>query len=355
MLVGVVVDGRDGFGRHVGVVSATSLGQKLGHLGQLGILVELKELVLNGLHLLRARSLARILSHAVVQHVALQIVIAMIAARNHAQVRKLLSSERNRVDVLWRAIILGGIEHSLDDLVGNLFAGCGVKHAVPVEVVDARKAEYEVVEGLVDESGLVEHRADGHVAKANAAVPSAVADHGLGYHSAGIGEVDEPRVGAQLLHLLNDVENDGDSAQRLEHAARAVGLLSQHAMAKGDALILNARLEQTYAELRGNEIGIAQRLAAIERKVHFYIVTGLIPHALGKSANDLELLLTALHVHEPNLAYGQAVIALDKAVHKLRCIAAATTDGANLKPILHGDPLRLDGWSSLGTILNGAT
>ena len=104
-------------------------------------------------------------------------------------------------------------------------------------------------------------------------------------------------------------------------------------MAEGDALVLNTSLEQANAELRGHEVGVLQSLAAIECEVNLDVMSTLVPHALGKRANCLELLATTLHINEPDLLDRKTVVTLDEAIHELRGVAAAAADGANLESV----------------------
>ena len=243
---------------------------------------------------------------------------------------ELLACEGHVVDVGRYAGILIGVKHGVDDLGGNLSTRCRIKHAVPMEVIDARKPIHQLVEGLVDERGLAEHGTNGHVAQANATLPATVADDRLGDHATWVGKVDEPSIGAKLLHLLDDVKDDGNGAQSLEHAAGTVGLLTEHAMGEGDALVLDACLKQAHAELCGNEVGILERLAAIERQMNLDVVTGGVPHALRHGTDDLKLLATALNVDQPYFLNRQTIIAGDEPIHEFGGVAAATANGADL-------------------------
>ena len=86
----------------------------------------------------------------------------------------------------------------------------------------------------------------------------------LGHHTGRIGEVNHPRVRADLLHVFDDVENDRDGTQTFKQAARAIGLLPQITVAQGNTLVQLARFQLAHAQLGSNEIRIFQRQTAIE-------------------------------------------------------------------------------------------
>lgn len=81
--------------------------------------------------------------------------------------------------------------------------------------------------------------ADGNVAHADKAFETGVAIDRLGDHARRVGEVNDPCVRADLLHIFHDVENHRDGAQPFKQPARPVGLLAKIAVAQRDALIFS--------------------------------------------------------------------------------------------------------------------
>ena len=90
----------------------------------------------------------------------------------------------------------------------------------------------------------------------------------LGDHPGRVGKVNHPCVRADLLHIFDDVENDRDGAQTFKQAARAVGFLSQIAVAQRNAFVQFTRFELAHAQLSGNEVSVLQRQATIEGFMH---------------------------------------------------------------------------------------
>ena len=199
-----------------------------------------------------------------------------------------------------------------------------------MKVIQTRKPERELVGIATDERRLLHHRDDRDVAQTDRALPAEMLDGGLGHHARGIREVDKPCIGAQLAHIGDNLADDRDGAERLEHAASSVGLLAEHAVRQRNALVLDARVQQPHAELRGHEVRSRQRLPAIEGYVDLDVVPGRLPLTTGHLADDLDLLETLLDIHKPDLTNGQLVVAFDETLHELRGVAAPAADGDDL-------------------------
>ena len=212
-----------------------------------------------------------------------------------------------------------------------------VKDPVPVEVVQTREPVDQLAGVPADGPRLVQHGPHRHVAQAHDFIPVAVPHHRLGDHSAGIGKVDQPGVGAELFHVLHNAQDHRDGAEGFEHAAGAVGLLAQHPIREGDPLVLDPGVQKAHPELGGDKVRPGQSLPAVQGHMDLDLIGGGIPHPLGHGPHDLHLLAAFLHVHQPHLPDGQAVVPLDETLHQLGGVAAAAADGDNLdRFFLHG-------------------
>ena len=138
--VGVAVDGGDGLAGGIGVVGATALGELLGLVVELRVLVELKELVLGPLHDLGAALALAKVANLLGEHLLVHVVVTVVAARDHAHGVEHLKRQLDLVDVA--GMPLSRVVEMIDDVVRDLAAPL-VPHAVPVEVVEAREAERE--------------------------------------------------------------------------------------------------------------------------------------------------------------------------------------------------------------------
>ena len=186
---------------------------------------------------------------------------------------------------------------------------------MPVEMVQARELMEQLLLRRVDKPWLPPKESQRHIAQSDAFLPAAVLDNGLRDHSRRVGKVDQPGIRTQLLHILDNAKDHRDGAERLEHASRPVGLLSQHPVGQRDPLILDPGVQKAYPELSGNEIGARQRLSPVKSQIDLHIIGGSVPHALSHLAHDLQLLLPLLDVNQPDLPDGKLLIPLNKALH----------------------------------------
>ena len=150
--------------------------------------------------------------------------------------------------------------------------------------------------------------ADGNVAHPDKAFETGVTIDRLGDHARRVGEVDDPRVRADLLHIFHDVENHRDGAQPLKQPARPVGLLAKITVAQRDALIFFPRLQLAHAQLGSDEIRALQRLAAVQRFINLHRHAGFFHHPLAQRMDNIELLLALFHIHQPQLCHRQFMI-----------------------------------------------
>ena len=72
---------------------------------------------------------------------------------------------------------------------------------------------------------------DWNVAHADKAFEIGMAVYRLGDHTRRVGKVNDPRIGANFLHIFDDIENHRDGTQTFKQTARTVGFLAKIAMA----------------------------------------------------------------------------------------------------------------------------
>ena len=171
---------------------------------------------------------------------------------------------------------------------------------------------------------------DGTIAQAHIALPRGIAHHRFGHDAHRVREVDEPGVGAELFHVADDVENDRDGAERLEHSAGSVGLLADEPVLEGDALVGDARVQLPHAKLRSHKVHARKGLPPIERKVYVHGYARRFDHAPRQSAHGLQFFLALRHIHEPELAHRARIVAPDEPLHELWRIAGAAADCRDL-------------------------
>lgn len=210
----------------------------------------------------------------------------------------------------------------------------GEPEAAP-KVVHALELELQAVLIDVEHAGDAGVHVDGHVAQADGAVEVGVVEDGLLDHAGGVGEVDHPGLGAELLDLAHEVEDHRDGAEGLEHAAGTVGLLAEHAVGQRDALVEHAGGQAADADLGGHEVGAVEGGAAVGGEDHLGGQAGVLDHALREGAHGLELLLALGDVDEPQLVHGEVVVALDEALDELGRVARAAADRRDLDAVRH--------------------
>ena len=155
--------------------------------------------------------------------------------------------------------------------------------------------------------------ADRNVAHADKAFEIGVAIDRLGDHARRVGEVDDPRVRANLLHIFYDIENHRDGAQPFKQPTRPVGLLAQVAVAQRNTLIFFTRLQLAHAQLGGDKIRALQRRTAIQRFIDLHRHAGFFHHPLAQRVDNIELLLALFHIHQPQFSDRQFMVTFQKA------------------------------------------
>ena len=191
-------------------------------------------------------------------------------------------------------------------------------------MVEADIGDIDVVAGYLLE--VVEH-INGHVAKADA-LDVGVIEHELGDDARGIGEVDEPCVGADSLYPVADMLNNGDGALSLKEAADTGGLLTDKVIFPRDALVEVAAGQLADSYLSDNEIGAPKRGIEIVGKDDLAVAVCVLEHTHAEIANDSPLAL--VDIHKCNLLELEAVARLEEAVDKLGAIGAAGADNRNI-------------------------
>ena len=295
----VIVDGVNHLARRIGVVGPAALLQLFRFDVQVRIFIQIKQLLLDFLNDLRSRAALIVLAHFDSQHLFLLKVVKQVRARQQVQRADQPFAERQVKDVFHRCRRqatgsyavqqFGKARFSVHDHVFNEY------HVVQAEQVDG-----EIV-AVVQR----QHVADKHlhtnrnITDADKAFETGMTIDRLGHHPGRVGEVNHPRVRADLLHVFDDIENDRDGTQAFEQAARAVGLLPEIAVAQRDTLVQLARLQLADAQLGSHEISIFQRQTAVEGFMHGQRHAGFLHHALAQVENKIQLFLTFLNVHQP--------------------------------------------------------
>ncbi len=87
--------------------------------------------------------------------------------------------------------------------------------------------------------------------------------HGLGDQAGRIGEVDDPGVRREAGHPPGDVDGDGHGAQTVGDAARADGLLAEHALGERHPLVVRPARQPADADRGEDEAGARERLVEV--------------------------------------------------------------------------------------------
>ncbi len=322
-------------------------GQLLRLVVQVRVFVQFKQLVLSLLHLLRPGACLRLgFFQHVLQHFLLAVVIPVIAAGDHVHEIQLFAVKRHIEDVGRGAGCPAQAVKGLDQVPGH-FSARLIPDAMPVEVVQARKAVREILRGFANGFRFAHHRNDRDIAQTRHFVPVAVFHDGFRHHAAGVGEVHQPCIGTQFLHILHDVQDHRNRAQCLEDPAGSIGLLTGHAIGKGDPLVLDPGRKQSHPELRGDKIRVLQRFTSVKSQMHLHIMTRGVPHPPGHFSHDLQLLFSFLDVHQPDFPDRHLIIPVDESFHELRGIGAAAANGHDFHAVclFHSHPcLSLCSW-----------
>ncbi len=203
----------------------------------------------------------------------------------------------------------------------------------PQQVIAAHELDEEIARVHLILALPVPLHVDGVVAEADG-LRIGVAGDRLGDDPAGIREVDQPRRRTQLPHIPADLEHHRDRPQRLREAAGPRGLLADHPVLEGNALVLDSRSDASDPHLRDDEVGLRQRLPAVERQPHLERAAGLRGHALCQRPDDLQLLLALRDIDQPHLPQAELLRAIDQPLHDLRSVAAAASDDGHLASVL---------------------
>ena len=295
----VVVDGVDHFARRIGVVGPAALLQLFRFDVQVRVFIQIEQLLFDLLNDLRTRAALIILAHFNGQHLFLLEVVKQVRARQQIQRADQPFAERQVKDVFHRCRRQTTGGHAVEELGKARFPvhdDIFNKH----HVVQAEQIDGEIVVVGQRQHVADEHlHADRNITDADKALEVRMTIDRLGHHTGRVGEVNDPRVRADLLHVFDDVENHRDGAQAFKQAARAVGLLPQIPVAQGNTLVQLTRLQLADAQLGGDEIRIFQRQTTIEGFMHGQRHARFFHHALAQVENNIQLLLTFLNVYQP--------------------------------------------------------
>ena len=180
-------------------------------------------------------------------------------------------------------------------------------------MVQAEQVDGEVVFlGQAQHVGEEHLHADWNVAHADKAFEVSVAINRFCHHPGRVSEVDNPRVRADFLNIFNDVENHRNGAQTFKQAARAVSFLTQVTVAQRNTFVFFTGFQLAYAQLGGDKVGVFQRFTAVQRLIDFHRHAGFFHHALAQCVDNIQLLLAAFDVNQPQFRYRQLMIAFKK-------------------------------------------
>ena len=134
------------------------------------------------------------------------------------------------------------------------------------QVVHPAHLQREVHEADVEEQAEQELRDGDLVAQADG-LERGLAGEGPADRGHGVGEVQDPGVGTQLLDVAGDVEEDRDVAQGADDASGSHGVADRlaHAEAVRDLEVVSHRREATGRDVHHHEVGVAQRVTTIGR------------------------------------------------------------------------------------------
>ena len=228
-------------------------------------------------------------------------------------------------------------QHAFDDQRPDVLAVHG-EAAVPGEVVQPQRLQLSpprrdgLAGGALQQLQNVHLGGDGHVADADCRHVRRVAGQRFRHQAGRVGEVDQQRARRQLAHVGGQIQQNGDGAQRLGHAADAGGLLADQVVPLAQVFITLARLHPAHPQLCGHVAGAGHACAAIGRQMHLEGRSLCRDHALGKAADHSEPL--RVDVNQPQFGHGEAVDAVEKALDKLRRVAGAAADDCNFHACL---------------------
>ena len=206
-------------------------------------------------------------------------------------------------------------EHIVDKLLAVLLDG-----GYPAEVVKTDICNIAVVaHGLFC---IVDHIVR-DIAKTHA-LDIGVVEHELGDDAGGIGEVDEPCVGADSLDAVADMLHDRNSTQSLEEAADAGGLLTDEVIFERDSLIEITGMKHTDSYLGDNKVCALKSLVKVIGEKSLALYARLLEHSQAEVADYCSLPL--VYIHKGYLLELERGLSLYESVHKLGAICASRTD-----------------------------
>ena len=206
-------------------------------------------------------------------------------------------------------------EHIVDKLLAVLLDG-----GYPAQVIKTDICNIAVVTHSLFR--IVDH-VDRDIAKTHA-LDIGVVEHELGDDAGGIGEVDEPCVGADSLDAVADMLHDRDSTQSLEEAADAGGLLTDEVIFERDSLIEITGMKHADSYLGDNKVCALKSLVKVIGEKSLALYARLLEHSQAEVADYRSLPL--VYIHKGYLLELERGLSLYESVHKLGAICAARTD-----------------------------
>jgi hypothetical protein len=166
-------------------------------------------------------------------------------------------------------------------------------------VVDARARERDAVRVLADVAHELVERALHAVTQADGAHIAGARDR-LHVHAHRVRIVQQPRLGAELHHVLAKAREHGERAQRPEQSAGAgrVGDRKVQAVLARDLEVDECRIEPADLHHVDDKVGVAQRLAPIERRLDSRVRTQCLRDLPTQVRPDLEPVAVDVHVAE---------------------------------------------------------
>ena len=307
---------RDQLGGGLAVVGTAALLEQLRFLIEGRVLVHLQQRPLDRHDLLGARSLAP--GKLLGQDLPGAVVVPEVIGRNRTK----KSNEVDRNFDLGRDLSAGSLDQVREPILGVDHGG-----ALPGQVIQAHVLERDVVGCDAQQAGDHPLKANRRVAEPNGTM--ALVEQGLHHDAHRVGEVDDPGVlRGPAAHLLGDVEDNRDGAQRLGEAAGAGGFLTDGRELERQRLIEQAGLLAAHPQLDDDEVGALQRLAPISGQRQNAGPAAFCQHAAGKPTDNPESL--GIHVQEDQLVDWQAAGMSGKALDQFRRVGAASANHGNL-------------------------
>ena len=321
-LIEIVVVGGEQLRGQGRIPGPAPLHQIRGRLGAIQLRVFGQQLLLDLHHLLRPT--AGLGPRLLLCDLLLgEIVVLQIVVGDHAQV----------FDEFGRPFRLFLAPHLLDVALQNLTPVIHAIHAeaaMPGEMIQAQGVELrpsridlptDDLLQLLDDHHL---GGDGHIAHAHRGDVGRMAEEGLGVQARGIGEIHQQRLGGQLAHVRGDIEDDGDGAQGLGHAAHTRGLLAHQAPALAKIFIAAAGRHAAHPQLGQHIAGSRNARAAVGGEMHGEGRAVGRHDAPGETAHHIQPLLA--DIHQPQLVQRKNVDAIEKTFDEFGGVTRTTAD-----------------------------